>query len=700
MMISLLLLLSIVGCKDKDQTATISKANFMLKGSSLQQYNTSQVPTDMDRLMLNFNQQVADAEVVVQENGQQLTGVKVIKLGDKLELSNLKLDNFKVYNVKLTAKNQSGEQITSQVQFMTEMEGQLKKNNPTMMQTFYWSLMTPTSFWNYLADNVPELAENGITSLWLPPANKCSEPTSAGYKPYDLWDLGEFDQAGGQATKYGTREELEEALTTIHDSGMKAYYDVVFNHRFAPGNDNLEYSPLMGGDKVHSYTNLPNMKGREKYYSKDKEWDWNWKQFDAVDYDADTGQMEPILFKGKHWDESFGKDFLMAADVDFQNEKVIDEMKEWGTWVSEDVGFNGFRMDASKHISSKFTGEWIEHVQANTQEDLFFVGEAWETNVNRLKSYLDSVGNSDLKVFDFPLRQAFEELRDGTLDMRELAERGLVNQGQYHEQAVTFVDNHDTDRKQGGYTRPVSARTYQAYTYILMHEHGVPTVYWKDYYTEDMKQGINKLLTLRQKFAYGDGKVCAGTDEETFVYLREGKDDVWQSGLVELITKRDVTGETAQPVEVEFTFEPEGNPDSVTLAGGFNGWNKEANPMKDENNDGIYKLSLELPPGEWPYKYVVDGDNWIEPPEAEEYVDDGYGGKNGLLVVEGKENDQSDKKKIITKTVQTNKPNTAFVDYTGNMPGIITTDSEGKAEFKVKGSASQGWSVWVPIYKN
>jgi hypothetical protein len=31
--------------------------------------------------------------------------------------------------------------------------------------------------------------------------------------------------------------------------------------------------------------------------------------------------------------------------------------------------------------------------------------------------------------------------------------------------------------------------------------------------------------------------------------------------------------------------------------------------------------------------YIVDGDSWISPPYAEDYVDDGFGAKNGVVVV-------------------------------------------------------------------
>ena len=53
----------------------------------------------------------------------------------------------------------------------------------------------------------------GFTAIWLPPAYKGSGGADdVGYGVYDLFDLGEFDQKGTVATKYGTDAELLAAL--------------------------------------------------------------------------------------------------------------------------------------------------------------------------------------------------------------------------------------------------------------------------------------------------------------------------------------------------------------------------------------------------------------------------------------------------------------------------------------------------------
>ena len=68
-------------------------------------------------------------------------------------------------------------------------------------------------------------------SLGMPPACKADNPFSHGYEPYDLWDLGEFDQKGGVATRWGTKQELLELCNEAHELGIGIYFDTVLNKK-------------------------------------------------------------------------------------------------------------------------------------------------------------------------------------------------------------------------------------------------------------------------------------------------------------------------------------------------------------------------------------------------------------------------------------------------------------------------------------
>ncbi|HEX7052025.1 MAG TPA: isoamylase early set domain-containing protein [Longimicrobiales bacterium] len=72
---------------------------------------------------------------------------------------------------------------------------------------------------------------------------------------------------------------------------------------------------------------------------------------------------------------------------------------------------------------------------------------------------------------------------------------------------------------------------------------------------------------------------------------------------------------------------------SVALAGDFNGWDTQRNPLRDPDGDGIWTGTFAIPPGLHKYMFVVDGDRWVTDPRAERYVDDGFGMRNALITV-------------------------------------------------------------------
>jgi 1,4-alpha-glucan branching enzyme len=71
---------------------------------------------------------------------------------------------------------------------------------------------------------------------------------------------------------------------------------------------------------------------------------------------------------------------------------------------------------------------------------------------------------------------------------------------------------------------------------------------------------------------------------------------------------------------------------SVAVAGTFNQWSSSSHPLARERS-GIWRLIVALPPGEYLFMYVVDGTEWVSPPLAEEFADDGFGSKNGVVIV-------------------------------------------------------------------
>jgi len=85
--------------------------------------------------------------------------------------------------------------------------------------------------------------------------------------------------------------------------------------------------------------------------------------------------------------------------------------------------------------------------------------------------------------------------------------------------------------------------------------------------------------------------------------------------------------------QVTFAYKPTMPATDVYLAGSMNDWNQKATEMQKQA-DGNYAVTLLLKPGEYTYKFVVNGSNWTTDPKAKSTVDDGFGGKNSQLTVD------------------------------------------------------------------
>lgn len=71
----------------------------------------------------------------------------------------------------------------------------------------------------------------------------------------------------------------------------------------------------------------------------------------------------------------------------------------------------------------------------------------------------------------------------------------------------------------------------------------------------------------------------------------------------------------------------------VSLAGDFNEWSVEQTLMSDDDDNGVWTVTVPLQPGRYQYKFLVDGEKWLVEPDAPAYQSDGFGGKNSLLVI-------------------------------------------------------------------
>ncbi len=332
----------------------------------------------------------------------------------------------------------------------------MKETNDTMMQYFEWYMPNDCMLWKSLQNVGKDLKKFGINYIWLPPCFKSAGGINdTGYGVYDLYDMGEFMQKGSIRTKYGTKQEYLDAIKYLQKCGIKVLADIVLNHRF--GADEKEeiiaykVNPNNRNEVIGTYRTIEawtkfNFKGRNNTYS---DFNLDWSHFNGIDYDDKQKEHGIFRFYGKHWSNDVDKelgnyDYLMGCDVDFNNLDVVDDLFRWGKWFLEQTNVDGFRLDAIKHIRSSFYKRWLHDLKAETDKDLFTVGEYFSCNIDSLLNYLQRNDEIDT-LFDVPLHDHFKIASEsfGHYDMRNLFEDTLVDRRPT--KAVTFVDNHDTE---------------------------------------------------------------------------------------------------------------------------------------------------------------------------------------------------------------------------------------------------------------
>jgi 1,4-alpha-glucan branching enzyme len=72
---------------------------------------------------------------------------------------------------------------------------------------------------------------------------------------------------------------------------------------------------------------------------------------------------------------------------------------------------------------------------------------------------------------------------------------------------------------------------------------------------------------------------------------------------------------------------------SVAVAGSFNDWSVSSHPLAREGTSNVWALIVPLQPGEHRFMFIVDGSRWITPPLADDFEDDGFGSRNGVVIV-------------------------------------------------------------------
>jgi 1,4-alpha-glucan branching enzyme len=90
---------------------------------------------------------------------------------------------------------------------------------------------------------------------------------------------------------------------------------------------------------------------------------------------------------------------------------------------------------------------------------------------------------------------------------------------------------------------------------------------------------------------------------------------------------------TGKKCRVTFHYPNHEQVTSAALSGEFNGWSVTETPMHLLKT-GVLSISVTLDAGrEYAFRYVLNGQHWVNDPEADKYVRNEFGEENSVVVV-------------------------------------------------------------------
>lgn len=365
-----------------------------------------------------------------------------------------------------------------------------------LLQGFYWDVPSPAAgnartmwWWDRLAAQALALRRAGFTAVWLPPVTKgASGGHSVGYDPFDDYDIGSRDQRGTVPTRYGTREQLVRCVAMLRAAGLDVYLDLVQNHRNGdPGDFQFRYKDAYGVEGRGRFPKYP------------------------ADFHPHVPQDPEVPLGDQEY--PFGRDI---AHVNGENGRIGRELKAAGDWLTRTLDVQGYRLDYVKGISARWLREFLDY---GAMRSRFAIGEYYDGNLDLVAGWVRDSMRNRVAAFDFPLCGLLHQMcaQSGQFDMRLLDGAGFA--GRDPARAVTFVENHDTDRES-----PVIKGKMLAYAYILTAT-GYPSVFYRDYSMEPgcyrLKPRLDRLLQVHAHLASG-GQRTLWKDPDVFIFERTG----------------------------------------------------------------------------------------------------------------------------------------------------------------------------------
>lgn len=334
-----------------------------------------------------------------------------------------------------------------------------------MLQGFSWDSYNESQ-WKVLEKQADEL-KGYIDLVWLPQSGKCLETTQVmGYMPYYYFN---------QNSSFGSEAELRSLITKFKAAGIGAIADVVINHRNTEG-----------------WYNFP----AETY----KDVTYQMQSTDICKNDDGGTTATQAATDGVSLSQNIdeGTDFGGCRDIDHKSENVQKVIKAYLKYLKDDLGYTGFRYDMVKGFDGSHVADYNDATGVE-----YSVGEYWDGN-DKIESWINRT-NKKSAAFDFQFRYNVRDAVNGAAngkvatssDWSKLnSNDNLMHDANYRRYAVTFVENHDTQkRSESEQNDPLRKDTIAANAYMLAMP-GTPCIFqphWNAYKSE-----IKEMIAARK----------------------------------------------------------------------------------------------------------------------------------------------------------------------------------------------------------
>lgn len=274
---------------------------------------------------------------------------------------------------------------------------------------------------------LPEVAEAGYGAIYLPaPQKSGGGGFSTGYNPFDPFDLGDRLAKGTVRTQYGTTQELQELISVAKRLGIEVYCDLVLNHMDNRASTNIGQYPGVIPEDFH-IKSTANPTGTEVDFNNAPDLGFNIFNYDLLGLadiaheDGNSMRTGDFTLPAYASFNVWGKPSFIRSKTVPQyypgtgipvQEDIREYLKRWGHWLTSTIGFDGFRLDAVKHMPPPFLGYAPDQATGgmsfangdmlnflySKNPNLYIFGENFTSNAYAHREYLKTGTN----LLDFP----------------------------------------------------------------------------------------------------------------------------------------------------------------------------------------------------------------------------------------------------------------------------------------------------------